>query len=114
MLFAIFGKGASNTRNMLAKWNAKAYGEQNAKDLWGQIQEQVNKGWYVPSRAELSAFGGNLGINKSNYESKGLSDWYCSSSQSNIYSTYCVYYGGAAMSSKPVNTLNSVRLGTTF
>ena len=64
-----FGKGKSNTTTMISKWNAKAYGDQDQcssghKDMWGQIQEKVNNGWFVPSRAEWSAFGGELGISK--------------------------------------------------
>ena len=114
-----FGKGASNTRNMLAKWNAKAYGEQNAssytKDLWGQIQEKANKGWYVPSRAEWAAFGGNLSINKSNYTSKGLSGYYWSSSQYDAYAVWCAdFYRGYMNDSDSVGNARMVRLGTTF
>ena len=64
-----FGTGKSNTTTMISKWNAKKYGEQDQcssghKDMWGQIQEKVNNGWFVPSRAEWSAFGGELGISK--------------------------------------------------
>ena len=82
-----FGKGKSNTTTMIAKWNAKAYGDQDQcsskhKDMWGQIQEKVNNGWFVPSRAEWSAFGGELGITLSNYGKFGLNDdYYWSSSQ---------------------------------
>ena len=114
MLFAILGKGASNTRNMLAKWNAKAYGEQNAKDLWGQIQEQVNKGWYVPSRAEWAAFGGNLSINTSNYTSRGLSHCYWLSPQYNTGRVWGANLTTGALGDGDVYGGNSVRLGTTF
>ena len=81
-----FGKGKSNTTTMISKWNATAYGAQNNcsdhKDMWGQIQEKVNNGWFVPSKAEWSAFGGELGITLSNYGKFGLNDdYYWSSSQ---------------------------------
>ncbi len=83
-----FGKGKSNTTTMISKWNAPAYGDQdncsNHKDMWGQIQEKVNNGWFVPSRAEWAAFGGELGMTSSNYGNFGLSHCYWSSSQ---YST---------------------------
>ena len=63
-----FGIGKSNTTTMISKWNATAYGAQNNcsyhKDMWGQIQEEVKNGWFVPSRAEWAAFGGELGISK--------------------------------------------------
>ena len=80
-----FGKGKSNTATMISKWNTEAYGNKNDcwqdhADLWGEIQTQVNNGWFVPSSKEWAAFNKQLGITKSNYESKGLSDWYWSSS----------------------------------
>ena len=72
-----FGKGKDNTATMIAKWNNKYYGDQNAceshKDLWSQIQKKADEGWFVPSRQEWAAFAGNLGITKSNYSSQGLS-----------------------------------------
>lgn len=69
---------------MIDKWNSETYGSKNAcwqdhADLWGKIQMQVNNGWFVPSSKEWAAFHKQLGITKSNYESKGLSDWYWSS-----------------------------------
>ena len=112
-----FGKGASNTKNMIAKWNARAYGEQNTNsdhnDIWGQIQKQADRGWYVPSREEWAAFGANLGINKSSYPGTGLSNWYWSSSQSGInmacyYTNTYLYYDGT------VNDISHVRLSITF
>ena len=109
-----FGKGASNTITMIAKWNKPAYGAQNAKDLWGQIQEKVNKGWYVLSREELAAFGGNLSINKSNYTSKGLSTCYWSSSQYNTNDAWYASFSNGCVRSDYVNNNDYVRLGTTF
>ncbi len=113
-----FGTGASNTTNMLAKWNAKAY-TQNAcsshKDLWGQIQEEVNKGWYVPSRAEWSAFAANLGINASNYTSKGLSNGNWSSSQYGNGNAWCAVFIYNNINDSRINyCYYYVRLGTTF
>ena len=118
-----FGRGASNTKTMVAKWNAKDYGEQNTcsshKDLWGEIQDQVNRGWYVPSRAERAAFGGELSINTSNYESKGLSKWYWSSSQCNHNGAWYVnflngYVRNGNVGSDGARSRSYVRLGTTF
>ena len=111
-----FGKGARNTTNMLAKWNntPPAYGAQNAKDLWGQIQEKANKGWYVPSRAEWAAFGGNLSINKSNYTSRGLSHCYWLSPQYNTGRVWGANLTTGALGDGDVYGGNSVRLGTTF
>ena len=42
-----FLKGKTNTETMIAKWKAKAYGNQNNnsdyKDVWGQVQSQYTK-----------------------------------------------------------------------
>ena len=60
-----FGTGKANTANMIKKWK-NAPEKQNKckdhKDMWGQIQEQVSKGWFVPSRAEWAAFAGKFEI----------------------------------------------------
>ena len=113
-----FGKGKNNTATMISKWESKAYGEQNActqhKDIWGQIKTQANNGWFVPSRQEWAAFAGQLGITKSNYSSKGLSGWYWSSSQSTANLAYYVDLDRGFVSQDYVNSINDVRLATTF
>ena len=113
-----FGAGKTNTSTMISKWNEPAYGNKDDnetyKDMWGQIKEEVNNGWFVPSIAEWSAFAGELGITQSNYGSFDLSDYYWSSSQ--CYKTVawgarfeygCVYYS-------IIREHYSVRLGATF
>lgn len=120
-----FGKGKSNTTTMISKWNAKAYGDQDQcssgyKDMWGQIQEKVNNGWFVPSRAEWSAFGGELGISKDSSNEKyygnfGLSTHYWSSSQDSANSAwYAGFYDGYMRSSSVNNHYFFVRLSATF
>ena len=59
----VFGSGKQNTLNMIKKWNNAEYGKQSPNDLWGQIQNQVNDGWFVPSIREWSAFAQELRIN---------------------------------------------------
>lgn len=113
-----FGKGKDNTTTMISKWDSKAYGEQNTcadhKDIWGQIKAQANNGWFVPSRQELAAFAGQLGITKSNYSSKGLSRLYWSSSQFNENRIYRLNLGDGAMNYNYVNDNLYVRLATSF
>ena len=114
-----FGKGKSNTTTMISKWNAKAYGDQDQcssghKDMWGQIQEKVNNGWFVPSRAEWSAFGGELGITSSNYGNFGLSSYYWSSSQSSAFGAWCANFIYGYMGGNTVNGRTYVRLSATF
>ena len=66
-----FGAGKTNTKTMISKWNASTYGTQDAggtyKDMWGVIQDKANKGWFVPSKEEWSAFAQNLGIQSREY-----------------------------------------------
>ena len=110
-----FGKGKSNTTTMISKWNAGDYGTKNEKvDMWGQIQEKVNNGWFVPSRAEWSAFGGELGITLSNYENLGFSYWYWSSSQNSYSDVWCADFYEGYMSNYDVDSRGSVRLSATF
>ena len=86
-----FGSGRANTIAMIANWNQGAnggYGAQDEgayKDMWGVIQTEAgnieNPTWFVPSRAEWSAFASNLNITADNYVNHDLSDCYWSSSQ---------------------------------
>lgn len=82
--------------------------------MWGQIQEEVAKGWFVPSKAEWSAFAEELGITASNYTSKGLSNFYWSSSQRNAGSAWSAFFGNGSMGNFGVNDNNYVRLSATF
>ena len=94
-----FGQGNINTKIMITKWNDKAYGIQNNcsnhKDVWGQIQSHIDKGWFIPSRTEWAAYAGNLKIDKTNYPTKGVSNWYWASSQYNTERAWAItfYYG---------------------
>ena len=111
-----FGTGKANTETMIVKWNNGSnggYGEQNANDMWGLIQNEVEKGWFVPSRGEWSAFAEELGIT-TNYSSFGLSTWYWSSSQGNTFHAYLANFSNGYIDSYGVNYDRSVRLSTTF
>ena len=112
-----FGTGKTNTATMIAKWNAKAYGDQdtnpNYKVMWGQIQTKVKDGWFVPSRAEWAAFAGELGITSRNYGNFGLS-YYWSSSLTNAGNAWCADFGNGYMSIYTIGNKTFVRLGATF
>ena len=115
-----FGSGKENTRKMIEKWNLGTnggYGVQNDRDLWKHIQDVAGEGkkWFIPSNAEWSAFGGELGITKSNYSSKGLRSCYWSSSQDRTSYAWgaCFSYGYMG-SGIGVGGSNYVRLATTF
>lgn len=109
-----FGKGKDNTATMISKWEAKAYGEQDYKDVWGRIKTQANNGWFVPSSGEWAAFAGQLGITKKNFKSKDLSGYYWSSSQCSAINAYFIHLTTGDVSSDYVSNLNYVRLATTF
>ena len=118
-----FGTGRANTIAMIKKWNSIGYGEQNANstydDMWGVIQTEVgdinNPTWFVPSKAEWSAFADNLGINEDNYPDYGLGDWYWSSSQCNPSNAWNVsFYFGYMIYGNMTDNLGFVRLSTTF
>lgn len=113
-----FGKGKDNTSSMISKWENKAYGEQdnctNHKDIWGQIKNQSEIGWFIPSREEWADFANQLEITKSNYISKGLSGWYWASSQSNSNNAHYITFDYGHITNDFVNYDAYVRLATSF
>ena len=113
-----FGAGEKNTKNMITKWNSRGYGLQNDNDMWGlsTVQSKIkeNPAWYVPSKEEWSAFGGELEITTSNYSSKGLSDCYWLSSQKDGLGAWYANFNKENMHYTSVSNYYYVRLGTTF
>lgn len=117
-----FGSGRTKIQNMIEAWNNETYGAQNDNgtylDMWGVVQNEVSKGWFVLSKGEWSAFGGEvaegLGITKSNYGNYGLGVWYWSASQLNTDRAYLASFINAYISNGNVNNFHSVRLSATF
>ena len=109
-----FEKGKENTQTMISQWNSNKYPPQDDNDMWGLIQTQVNNGWFVPSRAEWSAFVVELGITKENYVNYKLSGWYWSSSQRNTYGAWRVSFTYGDMSYSNVISSGYVRFAATF
>ena len=109
-----FEKGKENTQTMISQWNSNKYPPQDDNDMWGLILTQVNSGWFVPSRAEWSAFAGELGITKDNYVTYNLSDWYWSSSQYSTSRAWCAGFNDGYMGGSNVNIHTYVRLAATF
>jgi flagellar basal body-associated protein FliL len=116
-----FGMGKENTSTMIDIWNGEEYGVQGDYDMWGVIQETLEKDkkeknivWFVPSKSEWSAFGEELGIKK-NYTNFGLNSWYWSSSQYNDYNAYLAYFYNGCIDGRIVcSGINYVRLSATF
>lgn len=115
-----FGQGREKTRNLITAWKNKTYGEQNKcsshTDMWSlsAVQACAFNEWFVPSKSEWSAFGYNLGVSDSTWETYGLSRHYWTSS---IYNNWCAWTVQACygmMGYRSVNGENKVRLGTTL
>ena len=111
--------GRINTERMIASWNAEEYGAQNDNstydDIWGVIQDEVARGWFVPSKSEWSAFGAAFEITRSNYSSTyGFRYNYWSSSQYNTNNAYDANFYNGNISYTTVDYYYSVRLATTF
>ena len=119
-----FGEGKAKTIKEINRWNAKSYGDQDTRDLWGVIQDKIEKKeedgevvdckWFIPSKAEWSAFGEELEITSDNYVNKGLSSYYWSSSQSRTNGAYGANFGNGFMNNFDVYGNYYVRLSTTF
>ncbi len=126
-----FGKGKENTDTMIEKWNNKVYDLQKSDDIWGIIQgksvndngEVVNdetktnyyaKGWYVPSRAEWSAFANELKIDETEYNNFGLNYCYWTSSLKDTYRAFSASFTNGGISFMSVGGSYCVRLGMNF
>ena len=121
-----FGEGKANTIAMVNDWNnnTATYGAQNERDLWGVIQngsyeivtsESDSGKWFVPSKAEWSAFGDAFKITSSNYDDVyGLNYYYWSSSQYNARNAYTAHFDSGYISYFTVGTNYHVRLSATF
>ena len=106
---ATFGSGKTNTQTLI--------GQDLNSSLKEQIQPKVNKGWFIPSKEEWSAFGEELGVTKSNYSAKGLNGWYWSSSQYKATTNNAWYVGFDIGGMDDYGTISSrsyVRLVTAF
>ena len=109
-----FEKGKENTQTMISQWNSNKYPPQDDNDMWGLILTQVNSGWFVPSRAEWSAFAEELGITKDNFVTYNLSDWYWSSSQIDTGYAWNASFRSGYMGRTNVDDHRYVRLAATF
>ena len=113
-----FGSGKSNTNTVMSAWNNGTYAQDTHskyKDIWGQIQTQVNNGWFVPSKSEWAAFGKAFNITSSNFSSHyGLSHSYWSSSLYSASRAYSASFVSGYIYNLNVNNYYYVRLAVTF
>ena len=125
-----FGKGKENTEKMIdrmknhsdSKYNDVDYGEPTTgtnADVWNIIEDKVKEGWFVPSKAEWSAFASYLNTSKIStytnyYVNYGLNNWYWSSSQGGNGSAWSVRFDGGYLFNFTVNDPIRLRLCATF
>jgi hypothetical protein len=107
-----FGTGYENTKAVLESWSSST--SASSSDLWGKITEEVKRGWFVPSRAEWSAFAGELGITSSTYGNYGLSTYSWSSSQDDLGRAYYANFYRGRINYGSIYTDFFVRLSATF
>ena len=110
----------------MAKWDLGTaeggWGAQNDNatydDMWGAIKEQVDDGWFVPSKDEWAAFADmavtELNLTTGNYSTYGLNAWYWSSSQNDAFDAYYAYFDLGYINYTNVYDGDSVRLSATF
>ena len=108
-----FETGKENTELLIKYWDNYEGKTWDNQDIWKNLS--ANSRWFVPSRAEWSAFGQELGITSENYYNYGLGVDYWSSSQSGTTIAWGANFSNGFMSSNSVyfDSL-SVRLSTTF
>ena len=123
--FAVAGAeptGLVNTRRMMECYANEEINDtevkQGTNDMWGLIEEEVADGWFVPSKSEWAAFGGEVlepnNITSSYYSNYGLSSWCWSSSQLDTGHAYLASFRSGNVISNSVFDINCVRLATTF
>ena len=109
-----FGSGRNNTITMMSKWNSEEYGAKNQcsdhNDIWGEIQKEVQKGWFVPSMTEWVTYVGELGITRDNFNN--LAYWSSSLVNDGEFASTASFYHG--YESFIISNANPIRLSTTF
>ena len=105
-----FGTGYTNTGNIIRIWNKNGNGTgsysgatQDSNDIWGHIQGEYAKGWYVPSAGEWAAFADYLANNQGNQLTNDYSTgpYYISNSGNygNVYELKFGYWSSSQCSS---------------
>ena len=116
-----FGKCKENSKLICSKYNY---------DMWKVIKDQVNQGWFVPSKEEWAAVGNELNITTGNnysqskensYTNRNLLSKYWSSTEAGVYSdedynAWIIYFNNGGLSSNGYghNQKSYVRLSITF
>ena len=110
---ADFGKGKSNTEAILNKWKNYEYGQQDDNDIWGKIQIEIEKGWFMPSIEEWLAFANELEITSNNYKNNLPNHCLSSSIYDEWFINIMHFQQGKVTTENTIGTHGS-RLATTF
>jgi len=107
-----FGSGDDNTKLLIEYWDNIPDSDKEWDD--GDIWKNLSGGdWFVPSRAEWSAFAKELGVYE-NYSNYGIGDYYWSSSQYDTGNAWRAGFDGGCMYDFDILDDTCVRLSTTF
>ena len=116
-------KGPFGTKNVLsargsgnARFNVMALSDYNNSEAYNfsNAREITSGEWRVPTRNELAAFGGELGITTSNYSGYGLKACYWSSSAYSNFNGYYVSFSPVEIDHAIGYYFYPVRLARTF
>ena len=116
-------KGPFGTKNVLsargsgnARFKVMALSDYNngATYTFTNAQGITSGEWSVPTRNELAAFGGELGITTSNYSGYGLKATYWSSSALLFNHGYYASFSAGKINNASHSTTNYVRLARSF
>ena len=117
-----FGEGRTNSEYVMGKWNSDklpwgAHDGGREPDMWGALTPKFEKGWFVPSKSEWSAFGDvlyDLGLTWNQYVEFGLSPHYWSSSIKDSSDAYRAVFNTCIISKNPVDAEANIRLSRRF
>ena len=115
-----FGTGKENTKSIMEVWKKEEFGKQYEKDIWNFIDSQISKGWFVPSKCEMAAFGDlaeKNGLDSTNYQEYGFDTISCWTSSQSTYLRCPWFIDFSDMCMYTIDLMivdTNIRLSTTF
>ena len=122
------GKGYSNTANIIELWNNDndndsstiGFGvETDEQDIWANIQEEFDNGWFIPSHGEWGKFAGLYNFSKTRgdqnyFGNSSLSGRYWCSSLRDSSVAFDPRLESGGIDANRVNNSYAIRLSITF
>lgn len=113
-----FGNGKENTEYVMERWDNETWGVQNNNgyipDVWGAIKTEVNKGWFLPSKSEWSAFADMLFTQLGVTTLNSNTNWVWTSSQGGVKSAFGVKLDEGVVRDSPVECIGEAYVSITF